>query len=62
MNRAKGGPLLRYCAWCGEYQGAIEGEGHQIRKDVCEIDTTTICSACLDLLLKKPADKSRRQP
>ncbi|ALC18114.1 hypothetical protein DSOUD_3395 [Desulfuromonas soudanensis] len=54
--------MLRYCAWCGEYQGAIEGEGHQIRKDVCEIDTATICSLCLDLLLKKPADKSRRQP
>jgi hypothetical protein len=62
MIRANGGPLLRYCAWCGEYQGELKGEGHQIRKDVCEIDTSTICSLCLELLLKKPAEKSRIQP
>lgn len=39
--------MLKYCAWCGEFQGVTEGEGYQIRRNVCEIDTTTICPACL---------------
>ena len=43
--------MLRYCAWCGEYQGVTTGEGHQIRKDVCEIDTATICPACMTNLV-----------
>jgi len=49
--------LLRYCAWCGEYQGATSAQGHQIRKNICEIDTTTICAACLDQYLKKFGQK-----
>jgi len=40
--------LLKYCAWCGTYQGAKLGAGHQIRKNICEIDTATICPACLE--------------
>jgi len=45
--------LLRYCAWCGEYQGATTGEGHQIRKNVCEIDTATICPSCMTGLMEE---------
>jgi hypothetical protein len=45
--------LLKYCAWCGKYQGATKGEGHQIRKDVCEIDTATICPSCMTNILKE---------
>lgn len=41
-------PLLKYCAWCGSYQGPAEGQGYQIRRDVCEIDTATICPPCHD--------------
>jgi len=48
--------LLTYCAWCGEYQGAKTGKGYQIRKNVCEIDTATICPSCLAELLKKPSE------
>jgi hypothetical protein len=44
--------LLRYCAWCGEYQGVTTGEGHQIRKNICEVDTATICPACFARLVK----------
>jgi hypothetical protein len=55
----KGIPLLTYCAWCGKYQGAKAGTGHQIRKNVCEIDTATICPSCLTEMLKAP---SGRQP
>jgi hypothetical protein len=56
--------VLRYCAWCNEYQGAIAGEGHQIRADLCEIDTTTICPACRDRLIaeeEKNLDSPRRR-
>jgi hypothetical protein len=54
----KGVSLLTYCAWCGKYQGAKTGKGHQIRKNVCEIDTTTICPACLAELLKQPPERT----
>ncbi len=49
--------MLRYCAWCGEYQGAKAGAGYQIRKNVCEIDTATICPSCLTELLKQPLER-----
>ncbi|BCR03394.1 hypothetical protein DESUT3_04630 [Desulfuromonas versatilis] len=39
--------MLKYCGWCGKYQGVVEAQGHQIRKNLCEIDTTTICPPCL---------------
>jgi len=45
--------VLRYCAWCGTYQGATSGTGHQIRKNICEIDTTTICPACMERVKKE---------
>jgi len=45
--------MLRYCAWCGSYQGAIKAEGYQIRRDVCEIDTTTICNPCHEKQLQQ---------
>jgi len=48
--------LLTYCAWCGKFQGAKAGEGYQIRKHVCEIDTATICPACLAEVLKTPPE------
>ncbi len=48
--------MLSYCAWCGEYQGPKAGQGHQIRKNVCEIDTATICPSCLADLLKRPGE------
>jgi len=48
--------MLRYCAWCGKYQGSAPGHGHQIRKNICEIDTSTICSACLNQLLGRGTD------
>lgn len=38
--------MLRYCAWCGSYQGPTKGQGYQIRSNRCEIDTTTICQPC----------------
>ncbi len=50
--------MLRYCAWCGSYQGATAGEGHQIRQNVCEIDTATICPSCLERLEKEPVERS----
>lgn len=50
--------MLKYCAWCGEFQGAKAGEGHQVRKNVCEIDTTTICPNCF-AEVEKPAPKSK---
>jgi hypothetical protein len=49
--------VLTYCAWCGKYQGAKAGNGHQIRKDVCEIDSATICPSCLAELMKKPPEE-----
>lgn len=55
--------MLRYCAWCNEYQGAVAGEGHQIRKDLCEIDTSTICPRCRERLLaagEKKLDRPKR--
>jgi hypothetical protein len=55
MHR-EGARLLTYCAWCGNYQGPKAGQGHQIRKNVCEIDTTTICPDCLTELLEEPRD------
>lgn len=39
--------MLRYCAWCGKYQGYVVGAGHQIRKNLSEIDTATICVTCM---------------
>jgi len=48
--------LLTYCAWCGKFQGAKAGQGYQIRKNVCEIDTATICPACLAEVLKAPTE------
>ncbi|WP_158247071.1 hypothetical protein [Geothermobacter hydrogeniphilus] len=45
--------MLKYCAWCGNYQGAIEAEGYQIRRNVCEIDTSTICEPCHDKMLRQ---------
>lgn len=42
-----------YCAWCDEYQGAKPGEGYQIRQNICEIDTATICPLCLARLLQE---------
>ncbi len=38
--------LLRYCAWCGRFQGAKAGNGYQVRENRSEIDTATICSSC----------------
>jgi hypothetical protein len=43
--------MLKYCAWCGAYQGATPAAGYQIRANICEIDTTTICPSCLPRLL-----------
>jgi rubredoxin len=51
--------MLRYCAWCGAYQGATPAAGHQIRANVCEIDTATICPACLSRLLTAAQEKGR---
>jgi len=48
--------LLTYCAWCGKFQGAKAGKGYQIRKNVCEIDTATICPSCLAEVLKTPME------
>ena len=44
--------MLKYCAWCGKYQGANKAKGYQIRKNICEIDTATICPACLAQMVK----------
>jgi hypothetical protein len=52
--------MLRYCAWCGRFQGAVFGEGHQIRQDVCEIDTLTICPSCLAQRLREVKGPRRR--
>ena len=55
--------MLRYCAWCNEYQGAVAGEGHQIREDLCEIDTSTICPRCRERLMasvEKKLDRPKR--
>ncbi|PLX97161.1 MAG: hypothetical protein C0621_00545 [Desulfuromonas sp.] len=40
--------MLRYCAWCESYLGATPAPGYQIRADLCEIDTTSICPSCYD--------------
>jgi hypothetical protein len=48
--------MLKYCAWCGIYQGATPAAGYQIRANVCEIDTATICPPCLAKLLATPED------
>jgi len=48
--------VLKYCAWCGEYQGATESPGHQIRKHVSEIDTSTICPVCREDLWAQFSD------
>jgi len=45
--------VLKYCAWCGSFQGATEGQGYQIRSNVCEIDTTTICQPCHEKLVEE---------
>ena len=51
--------LLKYCAWCGSYQGAIRAEGYQIRANVCEIDTATICPPCLARLVRELTESQR---
>lgn len=50
--------MLRYCAWCGVYQGATPHPGYQIRRNVCEIDTSTICASCLS----KASPNNRMSP
>jgi len=45
--------VLKYCAWCGSYQGKTEGRGYQIRSNVCEIDTSTICPPCAERLVRE---------
>ncbi len=50
-------PLLKYCAWCGKYQGANKAKGYQIRENICEIDTATICPVCLARLVKELPDQ-----
>ena len=50
--------MLRYCAWCGVFQGATPHPGYQIRRNVCEIDTSTICPSCLS----KHLPPKREQP
>lgn len=53
--------MLKYCAWCGGYQGYTPGDGHQIHPDYCEIDTSTICRGCLVKVLRNlPGRPSRR--
>ena len=44
--------MLKYCAWCGKYQGLAAPGGHQIRKNICEIDTATICPTCWTKVVK----------
>jgi hypothetical protein len=39
--------MLIYCAWCGRYQGATPAQGHQLRLNCCDIDTSGICPTCL---------------
>ena len=53
--------MLKYCAWCGKYQGSVKAEGYQIRKDLCEIDTATICPSCFVRLVKDIPEGSRAQ-
>ncbi|WP_291316120.1 hypothetical protein [Desulfuromonas sp.] len=53
--------MLRYCAWCGEYQGATSAKGHQIRKNVCELDTATICPSCMDRLRREVSEGPAQQ-
>jgi hypothetical protein len=54
--------MLKYCAWCGAYQGAIPAAGYQIRENVCEIDTATICPSCLPRLLNAAQEKAPLPP
>lgn len=59
--------MLRYCAWCGQFQGPVSGRGHQIRKNVCEVDTSTICPSCFARVIKdlpdgSPTPNELRQP
>ncbi len=44
--------MLIYCAWCGNYQGSTPARGHQIRPNICEIDTSTICPPCLEKFIQ----------
>lgn len=55
------GAVLKYCAWCGKYQGSVKAEGYQIRKNLCEIDTTTICPTCFMRLVKDIPEGQRLQ-
>jgi hypothetical protein len=54
--------MLKYCAWCGDYQGATSAAGYQIRANVCEIDTATICPSCLARLLTAAQEDARVTP
>lgn len=53
--------MLRYCAWCGKYQGAVKAEGYQIRRNQCEIETSTICPACFHRVVKDLLESPRLQ-
>lgn len=52
--------MLKYCGWCGLYQGVTEGAGYQIRKNICEIDTTTICEPCHEKLIYPQRQKPKK--
>ena len=53
MKDNEGVHVLKYCAWCGKYQGLAAPGGHQIRKNICEIDTATICPTCWTKVVKE---------
>lgn len=53
--------VLKYCAWCGSYQGKTEGRGYQIRRNICEIDTSTICPPCAERLVREH-EQQQQQP
>ncbi|RME39832.1 MAG: hypothetical protein D6794_03190 [Deltaproteobacteria bacterium] len=51
--------MLRYCGWCGTYLGANRAQGYQIAVNLCAIDTTGICPACLKQMQGLLADCAR---
>lgn len=51
--------MLRYCAWCGTYLGVTEGRGYQIRRNICEIDTSGICPPCRDKVVAGDRKETR---
>jgi hypothetical protein len=62
LNFSKGAALLKYCAWCGKYQGAIAAKGYQIRENISEIDTATICPSCMAKLMKEMGQSRKGCP